>query len=232
PLLIVVFTLRKYIDKKSIKSIGFKFKYKAKDIGLGFLFALIIIGGGAGLIQYLGFIDISFNQFNFAQVLVGFCLFFIVSISEEILFRGYILNNLLDSMNKYVALIISALIFSSFHGLNSNLTKIGFANLFLAGVLLGSAYVFIKNLWFSISLHLFWNFIQGSILGFSVSGLKIESLFDVKNTGDKIFSGGEFGFEGSLLCTLFTAISILIILMYFIFENKRKLTKSRIEILV
>ncbi len=213
--IIIVYLFRKYIDKESIKSIGFSLKNRATDIAAGFIIALAIIGGGSLILYILGYIDFTNIQFDFQLLILSFFLFIIVSINEEVLMRGYILNNLLTSMNKYLALIISAIIFAIFHSFNFNLSLVGIINLFLAGILLGSAYIFTKNLWFPISLHLFWNFFQGSIFGYSVSGQKIESLLTLKTIGNKTINGGEFGFEGSILCTIITIVSILLIMLYY-----------------
>jgi len=214
-LIIIVYIFRKFIDEKSIRSIGFSLINRINDIIAGFIIALSIIGGGSLILYILGYIDFSNIQFDLQSLLLSFCLFIIVSLNEEILIRGYILNNLLTTMNKYFALIISAIIFTLFHSFNSDLSLIGIINLFLAGMLLGSTYIFTKNLWFPISLHLFWNFLQGPVLGYSVSGQKIDSLLKLKRIGNETINGGEFGFEGSIICTVITIVSIIIIMTYY-----------------
>lgn len=210
-----VFLFRRFIDRKSIKSMGFSLKNRGKDILAGLIFPLAIIGGGSLLLYNMGFIYFSNVDVNITSLLINFTLFIQVAISEELLFRGYILNNLLESMNKYWALLISALIFALLHGLNFNISWLGFTNLIISGILLGAAYIYTKNLWFAISFHLFWNYIEGPVLGFQVSGNKMESLTKINTLGDKFFSGGEFGFEGSILCTAFCIISILLIMRHY-----------------
>lgn len=214
-LIIVVYIFRKFIDKKLIKSLGFSLVNRSTDIIAGFIIALSIIGGGSLILYILGYIDFINIQFDFQSLLLSFILFIIISLNEEILIRGYILNNLLAVMNKYYALIISAIIFTLFHSFNFDLSLIGITNIFLAGILLGSSYIFTKNLWFPISLHLFWNFFQGPVFGYSVSGQKIDSLLTLKTIGNETINGGEFGFEGSILCTMFTIVSIMVILIFY-----------------
>jgi len=85
----------------------------------------------------------------------------------------------------------------------------------LAGILLGSTYIFTKNLWFPISLQLFWNFFQGPVFGYPVSRQKIDSLLTNKTIGNETMSGGKFGFEGSILCTIITIVSIILIMIYY-----------------
>jgi len=214
-LVIVIYRFRTSIDKKTILSMGFSFKNRVNDIIAGFIIALSIIGGGSLILYVLAYINFSDTQIDIQTLLLSLFLFTIVSLNEEILLRGYILNNLLTSMNKYLALTISALIFMLMHVFNFNLSLIAFLNLFLAGLLLGSTYIFTKNLWFPLSLHLFWNFLQGPILGYSVSGRKIDSLFSLEIIGNNYINGGEFGFEGSILCSILTIISVLLILLYY-----------------
>lgn len=214
-LIIVVYIFRKFIDKKSIKSLGFSLVNRSTDIIAGFIIALSIIGGGSLILYVLGYIDFTNIQFDFQSLLLSFILFIIISLNEEILIRGYILNNLLTVMNKYYALIISAIIFTLFHSFNFDLSLFGITNIFLAGILLGTSYIFTKNLWFPISLHLFWNFFQGPVFGYSVSGQKIDSLLTLKTIGNETINGGEFGFEGSILCTMFTIVSIMMILIFY-----------------
>jgi hypothetical protein len=149
----------------------------------------------------------------------------IVALNEEILMRGYILNNLMDSMNKYWALLISATIFSVLHGMNPNISFLAIINIMLAGIILGSSYIFTRNLWFPISLHLFWNFFQGPVLGYSVSGMKIDSVFKVTLLGNTTVNGGQFGFEGSIVCTVLLIPAIILTMGYYM-EFFKKTEKS------
>ena len=222
PLAIIIYTFRRFLDRKSISTIGFSIKNRISDLGAGFIIALIFMVGGSLILYATNEIGLSSIPFKVSGIIFSFILFVFVALNEEILFRGYILNNLLDSTNKYVALLISALIFSMLHSLNPNFSFIAFINILLAGIILGSTYIFTRNLWFPISLHLFWNFFQGPVMGYSVSGMKIESIFKVNLTGSELINGGQFGFEGSLVCTLLLIPAIALILIYYIkFHNKK-----------
>ncbi|MCU4177397.1 lysostaphin resistance A-like protein [Carboxylicivirga sp. N1Y90] len=211
----VVLFYRKFIDKLSIKSLGFGLKCFNKDMIRGFVLALICIGMGSLVLYVLGYVEIENNEVSYVGFLLQLLLFFLVAVNEEVLVRGYILNNLMLVSNKYLALFISSLIFMVLHLLNPNLSTIGVINLFLAGIMLGSAYVFTQNLWFAISLHLFWNFIQGPVMGYSVSGMAMDSVFKLKLSGNEIWHGGAFGFEGSLMCTIVLIVSIASIIGYY-----------------
>lgn len=215
PLALIIYTFRKFLDRKTIRSIGFSIKNRFPDLGAGFIIAMVIMAGGSLILYATNQIGLTAIPFKVSGILLSFILFIIVALNEEILFRGYILNNLLDTSNKYVALLISALIFSMLHSLNPNFSFLAFINILLAGIILGSTYIYTRNIWFPISLHLFWNFMQGPVMGYSVSGMKIESVFKVKLIGSDIINGGQFGFEGSLVCTLLLIPAILMILYYY-----------------
>ena len=215
PLALIIYTFRRFLDRKTISSIGFSFQNRFKDLSSGFIIAFILMVGGSLILYATNQIGISSIPFKVYGIFFSFILFIIVALTEETLFRGYILNNLLDKSNKYVALLISSLIFSIVHSLNPNFSFLAFINILLAGIILGSTYIYTRNLWFPISLHLFWNFLQGPVMGYPVSGLKIESIYKVNLTGSDIINGGQFGFEGSLVCTLILIPAILLILAYY-----------------
>lgn len=216
PIVLMVYLFRKYVDQKSFISLGLSAKKRFPDLMLGIITAVGIIGGGTLILIVLGYAKIEGANINLLSLVISFVLFVFVSINEELLVRGYILNNLLSTkLNKYLALTISALIFALLHGFNFNLSWIGLLNLLIAGYVLGASYVYTQNLWFPISLHLFWNFIQGPVLGYNVSGQGTESVFRMTLTGNNNISGGDFGFEGSLICTLLTAFTTLIIIIFF-----------------
>jgi hypothetical protein len=185
----------KHIDKEKFINLGFQVKNKIKDINWGFLSGFVIMG--LGLLILLGLNQVKFVglNFSFKEILISILVYIIVAIEEEVLFRGYVLRNFMYSFNKYIALIMSSLLFALAHGFNPNMDWFSYLDLFLAGVLLGISYIYTKNLWFPIALHFSWNFFQ-TLFGFNVSGQKFYSLIEFKITNKNIINGGDFGFEG------------------------------------
>ena len=117
-------------------------------------------------------------------------------------------------MNKWVALLISALIFALFHYSNPGVNALASVNVFIAGLMLGVNYIYSRNLWFGIFLHFSWNFYQGPVLGYKVSGKSFYSLLQQDLSGNPIVTGGAFGIEGSvlagILCMItFTALALI-----------------------
>jgi membrane protease YdiL (CAAX protease family) len=92
---------------------------------------------------------------------------------------------------------------------NLHIDVIAVVNLLAGGFLLGINYIYTRNLWFSILFHFSWNFCQGSVLGYEVSGLGFQSLLQMEKNGNTLLTGGQFGFEGSVIATILLVIAIL-----------------------
>jgi hypothetical protein len=89
-------------------------------------------------------------------------------------------------------------------------------NLFMAGLLLGYAYLVTGNLWMPIALHFAWNFLLGPVLGLAVSGRSLTSGTQILSLqGPDSVTGGAFGLEGGLVATFTTAVGL--ILLYIIY---------------
>ena len=206
---------QKFISREDFVSIGLNFVGFKIDFYKGLLAGTVLICSGFILLTVLNLTLIDLTYFSFYDQIFYFFLFTIVSLNEEIAIRGYILHNLSSSFNKYVALIISSLVFMIMHLGNPNIGILPLVNLFLAGIFLGIYTIHKNNLWFPIGAHLTWNYLQGPIFGFEVSGNKINSLFEQKPNGHELLTGGNFGFEGSIILTLFLMISIFYMDGYF-----------------
>jgi hypothetical protein len=113
--------------------------------------------------------------------------------------------------NKWIALGISSVLFAAYHAITPGIHTLAFINLFLAGILLGINYIFTRNLWFSFLLHVGWNFFEGPILGFHVSGTTFPSLFQAEPNGDLFITGGDYGLGGSMPMTLLLVVAILVL---------------------
>lgn len=220
-IIIVVFTCVKFIDRETFVNVGLKIRGRLKDVLIGISLGVFIMSTAILFFAFFDYIKILDFDYNSNNVLFLALLFINVSFSEEILFRGYILKNFLYSFNPSVALLVSALIFVLFHGLNPNINILGLINLFLAGILLGISYTYTKNLWFPIALHFSWNFFQ-SLFGFNVSGLNSYSLIEFSITEPNIINGGKFGFEGSILSIIVQLFLILAIFIWYRRKAKRE----------
>ena len=217
--LLLLWILMRFVDKEPFIKLGFSLKGKINDIILGMTLGLLLMAVGYTILILLG--EIKFIGFNYdlKNIILLFLLFIAVSIAEETYVRGYVLKNLLQSFNPIISLIISSAIFSLLHFFNPNVNYIALTELFIAGILLGISYVYTKNLWFPIALHLSWNFFQ-VMFGFNVSGMDTYSLIEFEIIENNNINGGDFGFEGSYLSILFS-----LIMMYFLWKYYKKFTE-------
>jgi membrane protease YdiL (CAAX protease family) len=167
----------------------------------------------------LGNVSIQDTSINI-PLLVGYVLLFAIgSLNEEIMIRGYILSNFCESMNLYIALLASLFLFAVIHLANANVTLLSVINIFLAGILLGIYYIHTRNLWLPISLHFSWNFFQGPVFGFEVSGVDVTGVIIQDIQGSDMVTGEPFGFEGSIIATLLMVISI--VLLHYRYQDKK-----------
>jgi uncharacterized protein len=213
-LLVLAFSV--WIDKIKPIDIGFRLTGFEKHAATGLALAVSILGTGTCFLVAIGqlnWMEVLFNGQSFA---LSFGLMLMVAFTEEMVFRGYVLRNLQTSTSKLIALFVSAALFAIFHSANPGANWLALVNIFLAGLLLGINYIFTGNLWFGIALHFAWNFLQGPVLGYEVSGLKIPSLLSQSIGNNPLLTGGAFGFEGSLVNTVLCSIAIaLLALIYY-----------------
>lgn len=194
-------------DKESLKVLGLRLDLNLISQGtvLGGIFVWLFF------IILLFFDQIELNDhliFNEDFIYISVALFFAAFI-EEIVFRGYIFTKFYQQTGKIKALIFSSLIFAAFHLLNPNLSWIAILEIFLAGAVIGFAYLKTGNIWFVTFLHWSWNLVQ-TIIGYNVSGQDFYSVLNFAELEKNIWTGGNFGFEGSILSV------ISMFLMYFL----------------
>ena len=216
----------KFIDRKPLMFIGLSVKDKANEMLIGLGFALAFIGGLFLVLWLIGAINITGYVGFKPGVFIVSIMLFMAAFDEELIFRGYILNNMMDSTsNRWIALAGSSLLFALLHSGNTNVwsTWVPMTELFAAGFILGISYTFTKNLWFPTFFHFGWNFFQG-LFGFEISGFNVDSwkIISHENTGNvpDIVSGGAFGIEGSVI-----TLSCTIICTYLIFKYYNELDK-------
>ncbi|MCM0324089.1 CPBP family intramembrane metalloprotease [Bacteroides fragilis] len=214
---VVTLLIMQFLDHRPFSDLGFSLKGRGKDILYGFLMAVLIYAIGFAVCLLTGQIEVVGVHFHWSDLLLSGLFFAMVAIVEETMVRGYILGRLLRTrLNKFISLFISSFLFALLHLMNPNVAFLPMLNLVLGGLLLGAAYLYTRNLWFPISLHFFWNWIQGPVLGFEVSGNRFcETLFSLRLPANNLINGGAFGFEGSLVCTALATLFTLLIIWWF-----------------
>lgn len=214
--LLVTWVFRRFIDRRSFMSLGFAFnaEYRRDFLaglawGLGLVAAVFIALWASGYVRVVG------TAFPAGSLVVLLLVMALAAFMEELVVRGYILNNFMQSMNPFLALLFSSVLFSVSHASNPNVDLVGLANIILAGLVLGVYYIHRQNLWFPFGLHLAWNFFQGPVFGSPVSGITVPGILTLEISGDPLISGGYFGFEASLVATLVIAVATVVLHMVY-----------------
>lgn len=193
----------------------------AKNIGMGTLIG-VVLQSLTILVIYIcgGFTVVSVNPVSF--IIIPLTVAFTVAIFEEILIRGIIFRIMEEKLGSYIALIISALLFGVLHLPNPGSTFVSALCIAVeAGILLGAAYIYKRNLWFPIAIHFAWNFMQSGVFGAVTSGNEnTTSLLTSKIEGAELITGGQFGPEGTIQAFVFCLTAGLILMILNHKQNK------------
>lgn len=153
--------------------------------------------------------------FNPRSLLSVTYLFVCVAVTEELLFRGFLFQQLVNSIGVWGTQLIISGYFLLTHmnnpGMAGNVKVFASINIFLASVTFGLAFIKTKSLAMPIGLHFMANWVQGVLLGFGVSGNEQSGfLKPVFNDASEWLTGGKFGLEASIpglicivICTIF-----------------------------
>ncbi len=223
-----VFLARRFLDKRSFVSLGLKLNRQAAYNLLAGIIITFIMMGLIYLIMWLsGWIEFEGFAWQNAQpaavianTLLIFLAFVLVGWNEELLSRGYHLQNLADGLNLTWGVILSSAVFGVLHLANPNATWLSAAGIFLAGLFLAYGYLRTRQLWLPIGLHIGWNFFEGTVFGFPVSGMEFYHLIQHTVGGPQLWTGGAFGPEAGLV--MLPALAVGMIMVYTYTEISRK----------
>jgi membrane protease YdiL (CAAX protease family) len=218
-----VWIARRLIDHRSFVSLGFHLDRRAPlDVLIGFLITGVVMGviyaveAGAGWLRFDGWAweTISANHVALGLIsgLVGFT---VVGYYEELLYRGYHLQNIRDGMGLGWGLFLSSMIFAISHLTNPNVTWYStLLGLIAAGYFLAYGWFRTRQLWLPIGVHIGWNFFEGNVFGFPVSGIDVVGVIRHTPTGPVTVTGGPFGPEAGLILLPAMAIGLGLMWLY------------------
>lgn len=215
--ILLCFLYVKLVEKRSISSMGFhksgilKVYVRGFLIGAGMFAVIVLVGAFSGAYT----ISIALSSFgSLLPILIILCGFLIQGASEEVIYRGWLMPILGARYSKVFAIVVSSLIFAAIHAMNPGMTIMPVINLVLFGVFAAVYALKEKSLWGICGFHSSWNWVQGSVFGIKVSGTSTPGgsiLSSSPTDGMSFISGGNFGVEGSILCSIAFTIGILFI---------------------
>lgn len=211
--------LWKLLDKKNIKDMGItNIKNGKKELLTGLIMGAVSITVVCIALLLLKQVKLT-NSISSPNIsvspVIGLITFTLVGFGEEIFGRAYVMSVLKQTKNKWAIIIISSAIFSALHLFNNSIGILPVINLFIVGVLFGYMFMKSRNVWMPIGFHITWNYFQGYIWGFQVSGNEVKGLYQVEIVANNYINGGQFGPEGGLVVTFILLILFAIVGVYF-----------------
>jgi len=184
-----------------------------------FLLGLLAGTGLMALMALIAFLGGGFHlrrnpHAGLGTLLSGAWLYLAVAFSEELLFRGYLFQRLRQGLGTWPTQVLMALLFAGVHWANPGMTGTtrlwATLNIALAAILLGLCYLRSASLALPIGLHLGWNWTQGTLLGFAVSGIPNTGWWlPVRHSHATWLTGGAFGLEAGLPCAVVATAACL-----------------------
>lgn len=203
------------------------------DLGFGLVLgsllmsAIFLIELAAGWVTFRGALETTREGAPFFPIILAPMVGWVcLGLHEELVFRGYQLTNMAEGLNFsrfgprgaiVLALVLSSFLFGVFHVWNPNASVLSTINLTLwGGLLLGFGYVLTGRLALPMGLHIAWNFFEGNVFGFPVSGWGTlgATFLSIEQSGPPLFTGGAFGPEAGLLTIAASILGVWMIVLW------------------
>ena len=230
--LLSVWLAARFLDRRRVRDLGLRLDRGwwldlAFGMALGAALMTVIFGAelALGWVSVGGTLKTPGTGAPFVLALLfPAATFLCVGFYEELMHRGYLLTNAAEGLAGAVgpraavvlAWVLSSAFFGYLHAQNPNATFLSTFNISLAGMLLGFGYVLTGELAIPIGLHLTWNFFQGAVYGFPVSGLGPfgATFLSTQQGGPDLWTGGPFGPEAGLLAPAAMLLGIFLIALW------------------
>lgn len=191
-----------------------------KDFFLGCLMGSVLMLLPALALYAGGWVTWRAGTITNAELLSALILCATVAVAEEVVFRGIFLQRLKAGIGIWPAQIFVAAYFLLTHsanpGMDENVRTLASVNIFLASILFGMTYLKTNSLAIPLALHMMANFVQGSVLGFGVSGHNESGLLQPMLGASPVWlTGGQFGLEASL-----SGLLTVILFIYLVSRKK------------
>ena len=220
--LLAGFICTRFLEGLPWRALGLWFHARwARDFLLGSVIGIVSLALATAIATAGGGLSFTISPraalVQVAQTLIFSALLFILAaLAEEALFRGYPLQTLTRANLAWLAVFLTSVPFAAIHLRNPNVAAgFTFINTALAGVWLAVAYLRTRSLWFPLGVHWAWNWALGSLFGLPVSGindLAPHPLLRGTDLGPAWLTGGSYGIEGGLACTITLIVSTIFIL--------------------
>lgn len=185
-----------------------------RDAAMGLAIGAALVALAAACIALFG--HLSFNLSHSHQLvkplIVVLATLVFGAMLEEVMFRGYPFQRLVESTGPLGGVLILSALFGAAHLANPAASLLGFLNTVAVGVLFCLAYLRTRSLWMPWGIHFGWNFTLGVIFGLPVSGITgFAVLVRSKAEGSQWLTGGNYGIEASVPGTVVILLGIFLL---------------------
>lgn len=210
--LIPAIVLLKWLDQRPVALLGLgRYKGAARELLIGMLLSLSVVSAAVLILWLTQVGSFSFNGFSVDMLLYAAACLIVLAVSaayEEVLFRGYPFQAVIEGTNFGVAVLLVALLFGSAHLQNADATpfSIGFA--VVAGVFLGLLYYRTRALWMAMGAHCMYNWCVGPVFGITTSSPFLRRTIFTYTSAEAYFRSADAIGDGVL------TLGMLILTMY------------------
>lgn len=197
------------VDQQPFETLGFQVDSALKDGAIGLGVGGAWLGTAIALLALTDSIETNDSSPDWDQLPLKGASTLANVITQELLINGYPLEVLTRYFGSPAAVTLTSALFALLHAGAAQGEILPLLNVFVAGVLLGSAKTLSGNLWFPITIHFAWNLLLGPVMGMTVSGMNSGTGWHWANLkGPDWLTGGPFGLEGGLATTLATLVAL------------------------
>jgi CAAX protease family protein len=231
------FSCAHFLEELPWRSLGASFqKGWFRDLCYGSAVGFVTLTVAVGIAMIGTGLNFAPNHVDFASIfrsMIGSAVMLLIAaFSEEAMFRGYALQTLARAKLAWLGVALTLALFGIAHLTNPNVVPgFTFANTALAGLWLALAYLRTRNLWFPLGVHWAWNWALGWCFGLPISGFNLVShpLLAARDQGPFWLTGGSYGIEGGLACTIALALCTLFLWRTSLFSADPELMKLTSE---
>jgi uncharacterized protein len=205
------------VDDRPAASFGLRINRRAmRDLAIGIAIPVVELGLILTIELAVGWVRVLGFAWNWQALGIGLRRWPRVALFEELLSRGYPFQCLLTMGGRWfgpvLGLGLTSFVFGELHGGNPNVTSRAIIILIVIGLEFGIAYLITRRLWLPIGMHFSWNLVEGTLLGYPVSGRSWPSFLTLEQTGPVSWTGGDFGPEGGWLVLLVSLLDMSFLL--------------------
>ncbi len=194
-----------------------------QGFGAGFAIAAMAMLGIFGVELALGGIKVLSAKPEPARLLHEFFALLFFALFEEVVFRMLMLSGLVVLLRGRhgPAIGLSAALFGLVHLINPGATALSALGNALGGVVYGIAFLKGRSLWLPLGLHLGWNFFQGPVLGFAISGDSSHTaVVRLLEVGPAWLTGGTYGPEAGTVGMGFRLVVFVLLVVWLRWQDR------------